>query len=108
MFTLAGKKGNSTYSSNHSTAIEGSKVFFESLSKLSFPHRVKLGKINNKDRPKSYFINCTVHKNSLEFKIGFKGVQLVTVTTSANQEDFLQELQKNINSPKIKVRKSGA
>lgn len=104
MYTLTGTKKNSIFGTNHTTTVGGSKKFFTSLSKTPDTHKVMLGYINNKSRHRKNFVKCYIYKNCLEFKIGFNGVQTITVMPSTiTPKEFLLKFQKIYKQLKVNI-----
>lgn len=97
-----GKMGNSEFG-QHTTAIEGTELLIETLSKLPWKSRVKLGIIEGR-RPKKPFLNCTITETSLIFKIGASSVQTIAVTVNGiTPTHFFEAFEKEFKKP-IRVR----
>ena len=97
-----GKKGNSEFG-KHSTAIDGTEELIETLTKMQFKNRIKLGIIVGR-KPKKPFLNCTITDTSLIFKLGANSVQTITVTVNgATTTEFYSEFTKLYGLP-IRIR----
>jgi hypothetical protein len=97
-----GKTGNSTFG-QHTTAIEGTELLIETISKMPWKSRVKLGIIEGR-RPKKPFLNCTITETSLIFKIGASSVQTIAVTVNGiTPADFFEEFEREFKQP-MRVR----
>jgi hypothetical protein len=97
-----GKMGNSEFG-QHTTAIEGTELLIETLSKMPWKNRIKLGIIQGR-RPKQPFLNCTITESSLIFKIGASSVQTIAVTVNGIAPvDFFEAFEKQFNEP-VRVR----
>jgi hypothetical protein len=97
-----GKMGNSEFG-QHTTAIEGTELLIEALSKMPWKNRVKLGIIEGR-RPKKPFLNCTITDTSLIFKIGASSVQTIAVTVNGiTPVAFFETFEKEFKVP-MRVR----
>jgi hypothetical protein len=97
-----GKLGNSEFG-QHTTAIEGTEKLIETISKLPWKSRIKLGIIIGR-RPKKPFLNCTITSTSLIFKLGASSVQTIAVTINGiSPIEFFEAFEKEFQEP-IRVR----
>jgi hypothetical protein len=97
-----GKMGNSEFG-QHTTAIEGTELLIETLSKMQWKNRIKLGIIEGR-RPKKPFLNCTITETSLIFKLGASSVQTIAVTINGTTPmTFFETFEKEFKQP-MRVR----
>ena len=97
-----GKLNNSVFGV-HTTAIDGIEALILTISKMPYKTRIKLGEIT-KQKPKIPFINCTITKTSLIFKVGVTSVQIITVTVNKiTPKQFIEELDKDFGQV-IRIR----
>lgn len=97
-----GKMGNSEFG-QHTTAIEGTELLIETLSKMPWKNRIKLGIIEGR-RPKKPFLNCTITETSLIFKLGASSVQTIAVTINGTTPmTFFEAFEKEFKQP-MRVR----